>query len=127
MKFGINVSGEKIEKFRDEVIAHVKSKPREWLAFSAFRMTRTEANLGYVEYKVILQHREAWQQVGALMTSLADVQSYAFEISKEMKMDYQSPSLPVEMRLAQVRPGQGEDPKKDALNNISTALNTMFG
>jgi hypothetical protein len=86
-------------------------------------MTRIDASLGYVEYKVILQHQESWQQVGALMTSLADVQSHAFEMSKEMGMDFQSPSLPVEMRLAQARPGQEEN----AFNNLNTALNTMFG
>jgi hypothetical protein len=123
MKFGINVSANTIERFQEDLIAYVKSKPREWLAFSAFRMTRIEANLGYVEYKCILQHREAWQQIGALMTSLADVQSHAVEMSKEMGMNFQSPSLPVEMRLAQARPGQEEN----ALNNLSTALNTMFG
>jgi hypothetical protein len=44
-------------------------------------MTRIEASLGYVEYKVILQHQESLQQVGVLMTSLADVQSHAFEMT----------------------------------------------
>ena len=55
--------------------------PASGLLFSAFRMTRIEASLGYVEYKVILQHQESLQQVGALMTSLADVQSHAFEMT----------------------------------------------
>jgi hypothetical protein len=33
MKFGINVAGKTIEKFQEDLIAYVKSKPRKWLAF----------------------------------------------------------------------------------------------
>ena len=33
---------------------------REWIALSAFRVTRVEADAGYVEYKIIGQHRERW-------------------------------------------------------------------
>jgi hypothetical protein len=86
MKFGIGVAMETVETFKQEVIEYVKSKPREWLAFCAFRITRIETDLGYVEYKAVLQHRETWQQIGALLTSLADVQSFAFEWSKTMGM-----------------------------------------
>jgi hypothetical protein len=98
-KFGTSVSAESVDKFKEAMIEYVKSKPREWLAFNAFRMTRFEADLGYVEYKIVLQHRESWQQIGAILTSLADVQAYGFAMTKEMKMGYQSPSLPVEMHL----------------------------
>lgn len=122
MKFGLKVPSKTIQDFKEDLIEHVKSKPREWLSFCAFRMTRVEADLGFVEYKIVLQHRESWQQVGGLLTSLADVQAYAFEKSKEMKMDYKSPSLPVEMRMTQATP-EATTP----LNNMSTALNSMFG
>ena len=56
LKFGIHVSSKTIEQFKLDLMEHVKSKPREWLAFSAFRMTRIEADLGFVEYKCVLQH-----------------------------------------------------------------------
>ena len=99
-KFGIGVSLETITKYKQRLIEYVKSKPREWLAFTAFRMTRMEADLGFVEYKVIMTHRESWQQNAALLSSLADVQAYGFKLVQEMNMGYKSPSLPVEMRLS---------------------------
>lgn len=98
MRFGVDISTDTVEEFKKQLIEYVKSKPREWFAFSAFRMTSIQANQGYVEYKIIIQHRESWQQIGALLNSLADVQTFAFELSKKMRMDYQSPSLPVDIR-----------------------------
>jgi len=50
---------------------------------------------GFVEYKIIMQHRESWQQIGALLTSKADVQLYAYELGIEMEMSFESPPLPV--------------------------------
>ena len=99
MKFGLAVTSEKVEEFKENLTAYVKSKPREWLVFTAFRMTRIEADQGFVEYIIILQHRESWQQVGAMLESLADVQTYAFELSKDMNMGYKAPCMPVELNI----------------------------
>lgn len=99
MKFGITVSTETVEEFKQELIAYVKLKPREWFDFSAFRLIRIEADLGFVEYKIVLQHRESWQEVGQLLDSLADVQSFAFDLSKEMQMTYKAPCMPVELNM----------------------------
>jgi hypothetical protein len=99
MKFGITVQVETVAAFKEQIIAYVKDKPREWLSFAAFRMTRIEANLGFVEYKIVAEHRESWQQIGALLTSLADLSSFAFELSREMKMGYKAPVMPVELKM----------------------------
>lgn len=110
LKFGINVSSTTVEEFKQQLMDYVKSKPREWFAFAAFRMTRMEANQGYVEYIALIQHRESWQQIGAVLNSLADAQTFAFEMSKQMGMGYQSPSLPVDLRTTNVNfPGQNRD------------------
>lgn len=95
MKFGIDVTKEKIEQFGKEVEEFVKERPREWLAFLAYRMSAVEANLGYVEYKVVLQHREGWNGIGQLLNSKSDVQKFAFEVSKRLDMDYESPPMPI--------------------------------
>lgn len=95
MKFGIDVSKDKIEAFGKAVEHFVRDRPREWLSFSAFRLSGVEANLGYVEYKVVLQHRESWQQIGALLNSKSNVHKFAFELSKELNMGYQSPPMPI--------------------------------
>ena len=39
---------------------------REWIALAGFRATRVEADFGYVEYKVVAQHRERWVRIVAL-------------------------------------------------------------
>jgi hypothetical protein len=124
MKFGITVTTETIKKFKELVIAFVKDRPREWLAFSAFRLTRIEADLGFVEYKTILQHRESWQQIGALLTSLAEVQSYAYDMSQEMNMGYTSPSLPVEVRVASA-PGAEQGASEPPLQAETSGLDAM--
>merc|ERR1712176_970862 len=95
MKFGIKVSKDKVQKFGEEIEQYVKSRPREWLAFSAYRLTDVAPDCGYVEYKVILQHRESWQQIGALLASKADVQQFAFQLTKDLDMGYQSPPMPI--------------------------------
>ena len=100
MKFGLGVKTETVEEFKTELMAFVKLKPREWFDFAAFRMTRIEADLGFVEYKIVLQHRESWQEVGQLLDSLAEVQSFAFDLSKDMQMSYKAPCMPVELTMA---------------------------
>jgi hypothetical protein len=64
-------------------------------------MTRIEADAGFVEYKIAAEHRESWQQIVALLTSLADLAAFAFELSREMKMGYKAPVLPVELKMMQ--------------------------
>jgi hypothetical protein len=94
-----------------------------------FGLTRIEADLGFVEYKTILQHRESWQQIGGLLTSLAEVQSYAYDMSQEMKMGYQSPSLPVEVRVAAssgAEQGSSEPPQAEAETSGLDAVTAML-
>jgi hypothetical protein len=74
---------------------------REWMAMSGFRATRVEADQGFVEYIVVAQHRESWQTPGALRTSMADLSSFALELSKKMNIRYRSPALPVDLSVIQ--------------------------
>eukprot|EP00980_Cylindrotheca_fusiformis_P014044 scaffold3670_cov124-Cylindrotheca_fusiformis.AAC.20 len=99
MKFGLNVPAETIASFKEQLIAYVKSKPREWNSFAAFRITRIEADQGYVAYIIVVEHRESWQQIGALLDSLGDLQAFAFELSREMKMGYKAPTMPIELKM----------------------------
>jgi len=71
----------------------------QWGTFFAFRCTRIEADLGFVEYIVLGQHREAWQKIGAVLQSRADLASFALELSKKMEMRYVSPPMPIDLRV----------------------------
>lgn len=95
MRFGVAVKLEVVEEFKRQLFDYVRSKPREWLRPVAFRMNRIAAELGFMEYFVLLQHRESWQVSGALKDSLSDVQQFSFKLSADLAMDYQSPALPI--------------------------------
>lgn len=84
-----------MSRFGKAVEQFVKDRPREWLAFNAFRLSDVQLDRGFIEYKVIMQHREPWQQIGALMTSKAAVQLFAYELSKELKIGYENPAMPI--------------------------------
>ena len=60
LKFGLDSPFNRIEIFKSAVEKFVKARPREWLGLLAIRANRVEADLGFVEYSIVLQHREAW-------------------------------------------------------------------
>jgi len=97
MKFGIDVPYEKIILFRSAVESFVKARPREWLQFLAFRANQIQSDLAYVEYSIVMQHVEGWQNIGAILTSKADLSSYCLELSKKLDMRYEAPPLPVNL------------------------------
>ena len=99
LKFGVEVQFDKIGIFEEALRKFVLARPREWLNLAGFRMTKFEADLGYQEYVVILQHRESWQSIGALLSSKAEVSAFCLELSKKMDMRYKSPPLPVDLSM----------------------------
>lgn len=66
-----------------------------------FRATRVEQDGGFIEYIVVLQHRESWQNIGAILNSKAEVTSFTLEVAKQLGMRYRSPPLPVSLNMGQ--------------------------
>ncbi|KAG7371166.1 mechanosensitive ion channel [Nitzschia inconspicua] len=112
LKFGIRVKLETIELFRTKLYDYIKSKPREWLRPVAFRLSLIAADLGYSQYFILLTHREPWNQKGALMNSLSDVQQFCFRLIAQLDMGYESPPLPIQM----------EQSSATAFHNMITAM-----
>ena len=102
LKFGTDVSFQKIKVFGNVVETFVKDRPREWIKPLGFRQIAVEADMGYVQYIVIMQHVEAWQNIGAIKQSLADVASFCLEVSKKMNMRFISPPMPVDLRFEDI-------------------------
>ena len=100
LRFGLDVPYQKTEIFKMAVEKFVKARPREWLSFLGFRATQVAADLGYIEYIVVLQHRDSWQNIGALLQSKAILQSFCLELQKKMDMRYKSPPLPVDLKIS---------------------------
>jgi hypothetical protein len=58
-----------------------------------------QADLGFIEYVVALQHRESWQNIGAILTSKAELASFCLELSKQLGMRYVQSPLPVHLEI----------------------------
>jgi hypothetical protein len=98
LKFGMDSNDQQRKTFRKRMTAFIKDRPREWIKLVNFRATRVEADLGYVEYVLIVQHRDAWQNLPAILESKSDVFNYAVELQKELNMRYRAPRVPVDIR-----------------------------
>lgn len=80
----------------------MKARPREWLALNGFRAHRIVADQGFMEYAIVIQHRESWQSIGVLLDSKANLSSYCNEVARQLNMHYRAPPLPVDLRYAQM-------------------------
>lgn len=95
MKFGVDVPYNKVQTFCKTVEEFVK-----WLSFARFRATCVEQDLGFVEYIIVLQHRERWQNLVPMLDAKAEFSSFANEVAKKLEMPYRAPALPVDLNLA---------------------------
>ena len=99
LKFGIDTPYEKIAIFRSAVEQFLKDRPREWLTFIGFRPSEVAVDRGFIGYKIIAQHRNHWQGVGAILESKASLTTYCLEVAKQLEMRYHAPPLPVDLAL----------------------------
>ncbi|KAL7548223.1 hypothetical protein ACHAWF_011515 [Thalassiosira exigua] len=125
IKFGLETPFHKISVFRTAVENFIKARPREWIALAGFRATRVEADYGYIEYKIIAQHRESWQNVGPVLQSKADLSSFCLEATKKLAIKYESPPMPVNLSTSDsldfsgVLHGEADEPADIGNKSIS--------
>jgi hypothetical protein len=119
LKFGVDVPYSKVQVFKKTIDAFVKARPREWVALTQFRSTRVEADLGFIEYAIDLQHRESWQNTASIVMSKADLASFCLEVSKQLDMRYTPPSLPIDLN---VKDRVGVDHPKDTTSQTESQL-----
>lgn len=99
IRFETSVPSSTITIFKSALEIFVKDRPQEWAALLGFRTSRVEAQLNFVEYVVILQHRLLWQSLIAIKDSRATVASFCVEIQKQLGCHYTAPPLPVEITM----------------------------
>jgi hypothetical protein len=99
LRFGVDTSYQKIKLFHTAIEQFVFNRPREWVKTFTFRTTRVESDLGFIEYVIILQHRESWQNVGTILESRATVASFCLEVQKQLDMKYHSPPMPIDLNV----------------------------
>lgn len=71
--------------------------------------------MGFVEYVIVVQHRESWQQLVPLLVSRAQLSAFCLELSKKLDLRYQSPPLPVDLSLHSRPSSTDDDAEKKAL------------
>eukprot|EP00980_Cylindrotheca_fusiformis_P005230 scaffold1119_cov120-Cylindrotheca_fusiformis.AAC.10 len=84
LKFGVGTSKDQFTLFRDRVTDYVRARPREWSNLRSFRRTRMDQDLGYVEYVIVLQHRELWQNYISIQESKDDLFRHCLELQTAM-------------------------------------------
>eukprot|EP00536_Pseudo-nitzschia_multiseries_P009481 jgi/Psemu1/325666/estExt_fgenesh1_pg.C_2640022 len=103
LRFGVDTSFDKLEIFREAVSQYVHKRPREWVKLNDIKNCDVSTEKGYVEYLVVLQHVNNWQELGSLFTSRSHARTFCHELSKQLDIRYKSPSLPVDLNV----PGGG--------------------
>ena len=59
--------------------------------------------LNYVEYVIVVTHREMWQNIGPILSSQADLASFSLEVSKKLDLRYHQPPKPVHLSFNKVK------------------------
>jgi len=98
LKFSLESTLEQRELFKRRITAFVRERPRQWSKVIDFRSSRVDTERCYVEYTLILQHRERWQHVSAILESRGEIVNYAVKLVKELRMNYVVPRIPVDIQ-----------------------------
>lgn len=85
--------------FRAAVEKFVRARPREWSSMLGFRVSRIEADLGFIEYTTSLRHRECWQNIVPIQNSRNTMHAFCLELAKKLDMRYKNPPLPVDLKM----------------------------
>ena len=56
--------------------------------------------LNFIEYVIVVTHRELWQNAGPILQSKADLASFSLEVSKRLGLRYEQPPKPIHLALA---------------------------
>jgi hypothetical protein len=104
LRIPIDTPFEKIRIFKTAIVEYLKARPREWLSLNGFRPNEIVADRGYIEYALVVQHREKWQVIGQLLDSKANLQTYCLEVAKQLNVHYHAPPLPVDLKYSAAIP-----------------------
>lgn len=78
---------------------YLKDRPREWLTFVGFRPTEVAVERNYINYAIIVQHRNSWQGTAEINESKGYLVTYCLEVAKQLEMRYVAPHLPVSLEF----------------------------
>jgi hypothetical protein len=80
-----------------EITEYIKDRPREWIKVASLRCIRVETEIQFLEYVLIVQHRESWKNFATMQVSKSDIYVRALQLQRDLNMYYTAPKLPVEL------------------------------
>jgi len=100
----MDVPNDKLHKFREEVLTLIRNRPArmDWLP-CAFRVISVNDQLGFLDYIVIVDHRESWVAWDQVHCSESDLIGFGIAFAKELGIAYQQPILPIQMNLEETQ------------------------
>jgi hypothetical protein len=99
LKFPVDVPYDKVKQFHSEIEQFLKNRPREWLSFLDFRARQVDASKGFIEYMIVVQHRQSWFDWGTIMISKSHLIHFSLELSKKLDIWYKTPPIPVSLSV----------------------------
>ena len=104
LNFPIETPYDKVLIFKGAVEEYMKVHPHEWLSLNGFRANWIFLEKDYVEYIIVIQHRDSWQMIGQVLDSKANLSSYCMEVVKQLGMNYWVPPLPIDLTYSNAIP-----------------------
>jgi hypothetical protein len=100
LRIPIDTPLEKILILKTEIAEHMKARPREWLNLVGLRASNIVTDKAYIEYFLVVEHRERWQFFGLIFESKATLQTHILAVMKELDIHYHAPPLPVDLKYS---------------------------
>ena len=124
LRFGVDTDFEKLEIFKEALAQYVDRRPREWTKLIRITSSNVQADQGFVEYLICLQHVNKWQQLDSIKVSRSQAKFFCHELSKQLGMRYKSPSLPVDLSID--KPLANAATAEDNIDNKIVPTNTKL-
>lgn len=97
VKVTLDVTQEQLDTFRQEVTQFVKDRPRSWIKIVNMRCDSIETEMQYLQYVIIIQHREKWQSFLAIQIDQGEVFVFCQKLMRKLGMNYTAPKMPIEL------------------------------
>jgi small-conductance mechanosensitive channel len=88
LKFTINSPHKKIRLFRKVILRYVEDRPQEFFCCIDFRLTRVDSELGYLQYSIVLQTIDSWQDMDLVLDSKMKAARFFVEVQKKLEISY---------------------------------------
>ena len=97
LKFNLSVTQDQLDAFRNAVTEYVKDRPRSWTKIVSMRCDSIAVDQNYIQYVLIIQHREKWQAFGQIVSDRGQIFIFCLHLMKKLGMNYEAPKMPIEL------------------------------